>query len=333
MDINEVFSEKSIGIPVKVRMGRDIDNNLVTYYGRYYGRGYDGESTIEDNDYHLLALVTPGGAFVRTVSIHADCVGQDELKALEYWENKEETPYKLFLSKGKNGNYYKNYLYKNTPITFNHNTDEWFEKNGYFEIDARMFGEALAYIATKKLGVEYIYQENRACYEFPEFYGCKRYNKYIKNISFISPMEYGEYYKHWISKYPFINREGYFAATPFDKNPIKIKENEIALFSGEKWHANKQTYLSNINLGELDKGEFKPNNFKFIDGVQHNNDKYGFVQDFIIEIMNYKLQNRKPELTQEDIIIIIKKFDDVLSVSDEYSKTLKLNYSRSVLNR
>ena len=59
MNLNELFSDENLGLPVKVRMGRNENGKIVYMYGRYYGRGYDGESLISDEDYYLINIITP----------------------------------------------------------------------------------------------------------------------------------------------------------------------------------------------------------------------------------------------------------------------------------
>ena len=34
MDLDKIFCEENIGLPVKIRMGRDENDNIVYHYGR-----------------------------------------------------------------------------------------------------------------------------------------------------------------------------------------------------------------------------------------------------------------------------------------------------------
>jgi len=97
-DLSKIYSEKNLGIPIKVRMGKDEYNNDVYIYGRYYGRGYDGESTKENDDYHLIALVTPGGSLIRGVAGHYQVIkdNKEDLEKLNYFKKLENEPYLPF---------------------------------------------------------------------------------------------------------------------------------------------------------------------------------------------------------------------------------------------
>lgn len=93
-DLSKIYSEENLGMPIKVKMGKDEHNNDVYIYGRYYGHGYDGESTILDDDYHLIALVTAGGSLIYGGICHYDVVKDNkDLEKLNYFEELANAPY------------------------------------------------------------------------------------------------------------------------------------------------------------------------------------------------------------------------------------------------
>jgi hypothetical protein len=188
---------------------------------------------------------------------------------------------------------------------------EWLEEQGYFHINTKLFGEALAILASKELGLNYKYQEKIILYKTSNF------TEYRKFISILSPEEYYDYYKKWDSEYSF--RKASRFDTIFSKNPIVLKENEILLYSGDSGYSSPQSpfissaFPPNLQLvwfyyGDGFDHKFHLNNFSYFQDVKYENANYDLIQRFVIAIMNYKLQNRKPNLTEEDMEIILRDF-------------------------
>ena len=76
-------------------------------------------------------------------------------------------------------------------------------------------------------------------------------------------------------------------------------------------------------LGKIDDENFVPNTIPFNDfdhkaEINYNNQNIDLVEDFIFEIMNYKLSNRKATLEQEDMNKILEKYG--ISYTDEMNK-------------
>ena len=305
MNLNELFSERNIGIPVKVRMGNDNNGKSVYMYGRYYGRGYDGESTNLDEDYHLIAIVTPGGSLVRGGSIYYDLINNSkDLSQLEKYEKMEEEPYKPYLTQEKN-KYFKIYEYKKNPLTLNDYPLNWFEKNGFFDIDENVFGTALSKLFSIKFDKEYYFQRLVSICEAkpgPIVW----HTEHTKYLSIISPIKYGNEYSYYVSPYPY-RKEHYFDNL-FKHFPVKINDSDFLIYFGN--YCNRK-----IKIGKLQDGKFVPNNFDPIqdgenkDEVRFNNPSYDFVEEFINTIMQYKLNNRKSNITQEDMNIILEQFE------------------------
>lgn len=304
MDIDELYSEKNLGIPVKVRMGNDKNGKSVYMYGRYYGRGYDGESTMLDEDYHLIAIVTPGGSLVRGGCIHYDLIKKTEdFIELEKFEKMAEEPYNPYLIREGN-RYSKSYEYKNNPLTFNDYPLKWFENNGFFDIDENIFGNSLSKLFSMKFGKEYYFQIlTSTCEAKPG--PVVLYTEHTKYLSIISPIKCGSEYSHYVSPHPY-RKEHYFDNL-FKHFPVKINDGDFLIYFGD--YCNRK-----IKLGKLKDGNFIPNNFDPIqdggnkDEVKFNNPSYDFVGEFINEIVQYKLNNRKSDITQEDMDIILEQF-------------------------
>lgn len=313
IDLNELYSEKNLGLPVKVRMGRNKNNPTedVYMYGRYYGRGYDGEGSIyeEDYDWTILTMVTPGGTFVRGGMIYFEQITEQEdlLKFKEFEKLSKENYYHPYLIK-KDDKFYKSYEYKKEPLTFNHYPVKWFEENGYLSIDKNLLGNNLSYLFSLHFNTKYYFNEIYFTYKGKTDSRLNYYNiESSRHILLISPQKYNETYNQHFSDYSYRDRD-YFD-TMFKQKPISIKENEYLLYFH---YVNK----SQIKLGKVENKEFIPDiNYPFRDGngscfkeVNYNNQKFSFIEDFIKAIITYKLNNRKPNLTQKDINIILEQF-------------------------
>ena len=72
-----------------------------------------------------------------------------------------------------------------------------------------------------------------------------------------------------------------------------------------------------LKIGEIINNKFIPNirifekshDINFSKEVNFNNDNFNFIHDFIIEIIKYKLQNEKMDITEEDMKIIIQEYE------------------------
>ena len=315
VESNKIYCKENLGMPIKVRMGKDENNNEVYIYGRYYGRGYDGESTIENDDYHLIALATAGGSLIRGGTNYYQVIdNKEDLEKLKYYEEIEKEPYSPFLN-NINGKFYKSYEYKNQPLTYVHYPLKWFEENGYFEIDVDLFGNALASLFTYYFGEKYFYNKVSVSYEGKSRVGLN-YNDIIqsRNMFLLSTKHYQKNSKIFFSEHPYRNRN-YFDSM-FKQKPILITEKDYLINFG---------YLSNpkIKLGEVENKSFIPNIIPFNDfdhknEINYNNQNIDLVEDFISEIMDYKLSNRKAKLEQEDINKILEKYG--ISYIDEMRK-------------
>lgn len=319
-DLDKIYSEENLGMPIKVRMGKDKNNKDVYVYGRYYGRGYDGESTIQNNDYHLIALVTAGGSLIRDGAGYYEVIkdNKEDLEKLKYFEELEAQPYFPFLTI-INDRFYKSYEYKKQPLTYKHYPLKWFEENGYFEIDVDLFGNALSALFSAYFGKRYFYNKIRFTYEGKSRYGLN-YNDIFNSryIFLLSTEEYENNCKKFFSEYPY--RDRHYFDSMFKQKPIFVKEKDYLINFGRSSNPK-------IKLGTFEDEKFVPNTIPFNyyehkTEINYNNQNVDLVSDFIYEIIDYKFSKRKATLDQEDINKILEKYG--ISYNNEMSNFINI---------
>lgn len=320
-DLNKLYSEENLGMPIKVKMGKDRDSNAVYIYGRYYGRGYDGESNIENEDYHLITLITAGGSLIRGSVFYFEEIkdnDKEDLEKIKYFEELVEQPYYPFFNI-INNKFCKSYEYKKQPLTYKHYPLKWFEENGYFEIDVDVFGNALSTLFTAYFGKRYFYNEFSFNYEGKTRYGLN-YNNIIHSrcMFLLSPNKYQGNEKRLFSEYAYRSRD--YSDSMFKQKPISVKEDDYLINFG---------YSSNpkIRLGKVEEEKFIPSTYPFNDSshreeINYNNQQFDIVEDFINEIITYKLAHRKANLEQEDMNIILEKYG--ISYVNEMNKLINV---------
>lgn len=317
--LDKIFSEDSLGLPIKVKMGKGKNGEDVYIYGRYYGHGYDGESSLENEDYHLITLVTAGGSLIRGGFLWFEQIkNKEDLETLERFEKMAEQPYFPYLSVVDN-KFCKSYEYKKQPLTYEHYPLRWFEENGYFEIDVDVFGNALSTLFTAYYGERYYYNKIDFSYEGKTRSGLN-YNDVIHSrcMFLLSQTKYRNNIKCFFSEYPYRDRD-YFDSM-FKQKPISINKGEYLINFGHPSNPK-------IKLGKVEQGEFIPSTYPFNDvshreQINYNNSNFDIVEDFIIEIMNYKLSNRKANLDQNDMNTILEKYG--ISYIDEVNKLINV---------
>lgn len=321
MDVDELYSEKNLGMPIKVMMGKDANGNNIYIYGRYYGRGYDGESTIENDDYHLIAVATPGGSLIRSGMAYIWKIKDSDKEALEQlkgYEKLSSLPYSPFFNI-INNKYHKSYEYKKYPLTYRDYPLKWFKENGYFEINADLFGNALSTLFTAYFGKRYFYNKISIIYE-----GKTRYYLNYNDITnhrymlFLGTEENPKDVKKLFSENPYRKRD-YFDSM-FKQKPISIKDDEYLVNFGDSSNPR-------ITLGEVEDDKFIPQTFPFNDAqycgeINYNNKNFDIVDHLINEIMIYKLSNRKATLDYEDMGKILEKFG--ISRTNEMQKLVSV---------
>lgn len=310
MEYSELYNEKSIGKPIKVKMGYKKDNPTEPVYirGRYYGTGYDGESKPGDEDYTAyITLVTPGGSLINGNSIHFQYIDNEEdMAILRQFEEMEKEPYAPYLF-GLDGEYVKTYDYLKEPLTTKYYKPSWYDKEGYLDIDMKVFGEGLSCLFTYNLDYPCFYSEI-----FYEYEGKTRAELNYHNVhdsrylSVIAPKQYAKTVRR-----EFNDSRAYRPRTEYDtmfkQKPLRlIDEAYLLSFSTVK--------KDKIRLGEIVNGEFVPAYISPIkdasnkDEVEYVDPGFSFIQEFMTVIMNYKLKNRKPNITMEDMYIILGQY-------------------------
>ena len=116
------------------------------------------------------------------------------------------------------------------------------------------------------------------------------------------------------SEHPYRDRDYY--DTMFKQKPLSVKDDEYLINFGCQ-------SKPKIRLGKVEDEKFIPNTSPFCDWehnkeINYNNQNTDIVEDFIHEIMNYKLSNRKGTLEQEDINKILEKYG--ISYTSEMQK-------------
>ena len=315
--LSKIYSEENLGMPIKVKMGKDEHNNDVYIYGRYYGHGYNGEST--DDDYHLIVLVTTGGILIRGGMCHFDVIKNNEdLEKLKYFEELEEKPYSPYL-RVVNGKFCKCHEQKKD---YKHYPLEWLEENGYFEIDVNLFGNALSMLFTAYLGKKYFYNAVHIQYEGKSECKLDYYDKIESRTLFLLSTEEHQGYNTInfdAEEIPYTRSKR--VDSMFKEKPISLKDDNYLIDFG--------SYTFNdckkIKLGTVEDDKFIPNTSPFNDfdhetEINYNNQNVDLVEDFICEIMNYKLTNRKATLEQEDMNKILEKYG--ISYTNEMNKLI-----------
>ncbi len=318
-DLGKTFSEENLGLATKVRMGKDKNGKDVYIYGRYYGRGHDGESSLEHEDYHLITLVTAGGSLIRGGFLWFEEIkDKEDLEKLEQFEKMAEQPYFPYLSVVDN-KFCKSYEYKKQPLTYEDYPLRWFEEHGYFEIDVDVFGNALSALFTAYYGERYYYNKSDFSYEGKTRPGLN-YNNVIHSrcMFLLSPTKYQKNIKRFFSEHPYRDRN-YFDSM-FKQKPISINEEDYLINFGHPSNPK-------IKLGKVEQGKFIPSTYPFNDvshreEINYNNSNFDIVEDFIIEIMSYKLSNRKANLDQNDMNAILEKYG--ISYIDEVNKLINV---------
>lgn len=319
-DLDRIYCEENIGLPIKARMGRDEHNKISYIYGRYCGRGSDGQSDLQDSDYHLITLATADGNLVSGGIFNYEVIkdNKEELEKLKYFEELEEKPYSPHLSV-VNGKFCKCHEQKKN---YKHYPLEWLEENGYFEIDVNLFGNALGMLFTAYLGKKYFYNAVHIQYEGKSECKLDYYDKIESRTLFLlSTEEHKGYNTIYFDAEEIPNTRGKRVDSMFKEKPISLKDNNYLIdFGGYTFNDCKK-----IKLGTVEDDKFIPNTSPFADStyeseVNYNNQNTDLVEDFICEIIDYKLSSKKATLDQEDMNKILKKYG--ISYNNEINKLI-----------
>ena len=330
MDLNKIFCEENIGLPVKIRMGRDENDNIVYHYGRYYGRGLDGEKDLHDEEATIVCAVDPHGARITAGCFLVEFeLTHEDLEKLHYFEELEKEPYGLYFDI-EDGKYTKNYKYKEKlPLSLHEHPREWFDENGLFTVSTDVLGNAFAKLFSKVYGEEYYYQKLSAHCEDTDPYEWKR-KRDNRCMRIISPIKYNsdvysstQYYG--LFKLHYYNDHGiyqpdYTQDNLFKHVPVKLKDGEFLMYFSMHWNPEAICigYMYDEKGNEWrcrhydDSYQFVPRNLAARSGegseVQYDNTKFDVVPDFLRSVFDYKIEHRKLDLDNKDMNVIINKF-------------------------
>lgn len=302
-----------IGTPMKVRMNSNNPNKIkYTAYGRFYGNGFDGEASPEDEKYkNIIAIVTPSGDLIRGYDVHFDkIISEEDLEELQYREKFAKDPYAPYLY-GEDDFYFKTYEYKNTQelTPFTH-PPKWYENEGYLDIDMDVFGEGLSLV--------FMYNMDYPCYYnkvYFKYEGKTRpsinYNDYSDSryIYVISPRRYPQTIKKdfCLDGKAYRKRDEY--DTMFKQKPIRFIDEAFILRFTPRCQEKQTLRLGNIEAGEFVPGYINP--YTDSDGlkeIEYEHFEHPFIQEFMKRIFEYKLANRKPNITMEDMYEILESY-------------------------
>jgi len=310
---DEILNDEYIGFPVKVTFYQNEDGKSAFIYGRYYGRGIDGNSSLLDKDANIISVITPDNNLIKC-DVGMVSSPNDVFEKLEEVENICVSPYSSYFKK-INGKYYK----KEVGYEYNENLYTIFKDKRYLTIDAMLFGEALSLLFTKYYGKEYHFNKITYNYKGKSKYGLMYDDinefRFSYEVSVRKINGKIEYHHHYNGDYdvPFIKE--YKEDSMFRCNPLFVGDAYIVKYASDG--------DNNIELGSIIKGEFVPriNDAIYSKGLEneinYDNTKFDIVEDFILEIINYKIIHHKPNLEEKDFYEILKKY----GISKQYEMT------------
>ncbi len=293
---------------------RYSDGRISYIYGRYFGRGYDGNSNYSDFDYNLVTLVSPSSYLLTSEKdLTFPITRHNEIKELQDQESIIKNPYKYYLEKTKD-KYIKSDSYKLIPLSLDEYPIKWFTEKNFFEIDEDLFGNGLAKVFTKELGKKYTFQKLDAVREVKGD-NISNHNLNTKYISVISDKEYDDIYSYHVERTNVKKINSLF----YD-NPLIVEDNDFVVYFGNYLY--RLITLGIIENNKVDINTFNPVPFSD-DRLQiiYKEINYPFISNFINEIINYKLQNRKIKIDENDMDVILSN----LGIEKELDniKTLK----------
>lgn len=200
-------------------------------------------------------------------------------------------------------------------------SNEWCSQNGYLTIDCRLFSRYLCELFNRFLGGYHYYQEFKPVIETDKERPIYLQGKEERNLVIISTNKENDYSKKRIVNRDYlglrylepvtIETKSYL--TLFSKYPIKLGDSDFLIYFGSY----DLSYVK-VCLGSIENGIFIPNKFAFplVSSLRYGNEKeiydknpnYSFIEDFMKELFNYKVSNRKPDLDESDMELILLQF-------------------------
>lgn len=310
--INEQYY---VGQPLKIKKYPESDEYV---YGRYYDNGYS-PLNIPEEDENLISIVIPNGFLVACLKQYFEPLNEDDMKILNELEKQHLKPYEPRLIK-ENGLFYKYYEYKKKTLSCD-SSMELSQIEELCSINKNMFGEALSLIISKYFNKEYYFNDIKLTYEGKvsgESKDCDVFqSRYVSVISAKKyPVEYVKQYGNELYE-PYIpvkNPLSIFGhadyLTMFEQKPIVFSEDEFLMY-----FCSSDSYI--IKIAKILNGKIIPDIEIFQNKqlyhnekeVKFDNSKFSFIYDFITAIINYKIENNILDLSDEDMEIILEKYD------------------------
>ena len=327
--------------PVIVDMGRDKLGQKIYMIGKLIGQGLRANSSDNDKDFNIYCVLTPDGQLIRRGWSKIKSVNKLEaLLALYQLEEAMKKPYNNFFDpKSKNYMNLKRITKDCQPLSFSNRNNYYLRKNGYLEMDAKLFAKALAVVATEKLGKNYTAQTTCVPVETPLHTGYPQKSIHYKKMIIISPDEKSVYDK---IEHEYSVGDMCRVKTNKPKETIQIKEDDILVYYDSTYNNQPEkswAFPPKISLGEIGtrfksspemfllhafdpfnptsqhflnlENVFVPNQIlvadKNLNCVSHNS-KYDFIKPFINSILDYEMEYQQPNLASEDMDIIVADF-------------------------
>ena len=197
--------------------------------------------------------------------------------------------------------------------------NSWYYENGYLTIDLELFGKYLCAVFNKFLGEYYYFQKFRPTIKTDKERPIWQQGEESKYLAIISPNLYDENSKQNYNRVRVVHspypRPQYLEAyttrsreypSMFSYEPLILDDKDFLLYFGDYSCENLK-----VNLGHVENGKFVPtDSFKTkpTTEINHTNLQYPFIEDFIKEILYYKIVNIRPNLDQSDMDLILKEF-------------------------
>lgn len=212
--------------------------------------------------------------------------------------------------------------------------NSWYSDNRYLTIKLDLFGKCLCVLFNKYLGKNYYFQKFTPTIRTDKNRPIWQQGTERKSLAIISPTLYDENSSQIYNKTRIINMAYPRLGTSkqrqsmFTKAPLKLDEKDFLLYFGDYSFDNVE-----ISLGHIENCRFVPNDcFKTSSTteVNHSNLKYPFVEEFINAIFNYKVLNERPQLDDNDMLLILEEFGISKEQIPPKIKTFKIKSDKKI---
>ncbi len=175
----------------------------------------------------------------------------------------------------------------------------WLKELGYLDIDLDLLAVNLCNLINFYLKRNYTFQKITVKISTSSNISSNNSKEEKRFLYILSEKEYKDEDFAFLTNKPYIKY--YNAPSLFVNNPLAIDSNDFVI-------AFSQKRLDKILLGCLQDEVFIPTDFNDLANKKEiifNNPNYYFITNFLKEIMQYKIDNNKPILTEQDMAIIL----------------------------